>query len=377
MKYQVIRWLLGLSLCFTLLVPGWSKIIEVEGSAALTGDTVTPGVRQTALLDAMRLAIEQGVGLYINSETMTNNYELVHDKILTRAKGYVRKYDTLSERTQDGVFYLKIQADVNERKIKDDLAALQILQSAKRNPRVMVIITGDKNSGNSGTIAAAENEMIKRLIKKEFQVIDSAIVDQYRNTSQAQDAYAGNNQAAQYLGKKAGAEIVIIGEAAAEGSADNNLAGMVSAKANVSARAIRSDTGSVIISDDKDAAVVDLTVTTAGKKAIIKASGQLADSLILQISEKWGQEVANGNIIHLVVKGVSFEQLQNLEEYLKDKINGVKNLDRRNYDGKAGKAEIDLLYQYDAQTLAEQLGTQTYIKLLHQSANQIELEIQP
>ncbi|MEI6520860.1 MAG: hypothetical protein WCO98_12600, partial [bacterium] len=49
--------------------------------------------RDEAIQDAQRKAVEQGVGLYIKSETVVANFTLVSDNIYKEAAGYVHAYN--------------------------------------------------------------------------------------------------------------------------------------------------------------------------------------------------------------------------------------------------------------------------------------------
>ena len=77
-----------------LLLSGLAIIIFAAGTAYSTEKVVeTEGTsfssKKDAIRQAQRAAVEQGVGVFIHSETETANYVLKKDKILARSKGYV------------------------------------------------------------------------------------------------------------------------------------------------------------------------------------------------------------------------------------------------------------------------------------------------
>ena len=121
-------------LTFTFLFTvGWrldvSAIkIEVTGSATIYSGN-TGSARNQALKNALRQAVEQGVGVFIDSNTLTQNYELVKDEIFSTSEGYVSNYEVLSEgAASDGtVFDVTLSVEVEEGRIKDKLSALRIL----------------------------------------------------------------------------------------------------------------------------------------------------------------------------------------------------------------------------------------------------------
>ncbi|MCK7503639.1 MAG: hypothetical protein MZV70_05675 [Desulfobacterales bacterium] len=50
-----------------------------------------------AISDALRKAVEQGVGAYIDGETRVENFQLISDRIYSRASGFVSSYRVIHE----------------------------------------------------------------------------------------------------------------------------------------------------------------------------------------------------------------------------------------------------------------------------------------
>lgn len=59
------------------------EIIIAEGVAVIVGGNI-PGARDKAIDDALRKAVEQAVGTLVSSDTMAENYKVIHDKILAQ-----------------------------------------------------------------------------------------------------------------------------------------------------------------------------------------------------------------------------------------------------------------------------------------------------
>ena len=81
---------------------------------------------KTALEDAFRNAAQQVVGLYVDTETLIKNDELVEDKVLTYSDGFVKKYDEISVRKKDGLVKIKIRAKIERRSVIAKLKAANI-----------------------------------------------------------------------------------------------------------------------------------------------------------------------------------------------------------------------------------------------------------
>ena len=118
--------------------------VEAEGQAAILNNNLA-GARNQALVNAQRNAVEQGVGLVLDSKTVSENFEIIRDKVLTSSQGFVTKYTILQEgpTPDQQTFRVKIKAEVSQELLEDRLSALRILHQAMGNKRVMVIYKSD------------------------------------------------------------------------------------------------------------------------------------------------------------------------------------------------------------------------------------------
>jgi hypothetical protein len=94
--------------------------ITADGLADLQGQTVS-AARDAAIENALRQAVEQACGVHLTSESQVRNFQLVGDAVLARSRGYVKTYQVLSERHQEGAYHVTIQADVQLASIEDYL----------------------------------------------------------------------------------------------------------------------------------------------------------------------------------------------------------------------------------------------------------------
>lgn len=74
---------------------GEIKEVVAFGTAAITGTADI--ARDHAISDALRKAVEQGVGVFINSETAVKNFTLLKDEIYSNAQGYVASYRIIDD----------------------------------------------------------------------------------------------------------------------------------------------------------------------------------------------------------------------------------------------------------------------------------------
>ncbi|MCK4467142.1 MAG: hypothetical protein KAU60_02195, partial [Desulfobacterales bacterium] len=179
-KIMMACLVLGIVLLFVSI--GYSKMVTVVGQGM---------DRKSAIADAQRAAVEQGIGALIDSKTRVANFEVLQDRIYSRASGYVTNYNILSEgRSPDGSIYtVTMRADVQTASIKNDLKAIGILMAQIGNPRFMAIYIPETRSSmhrDSRVVRAAEQAINGIFARKGFIVLDKMFVnDVYSEIEQA------------------------------------------------------------------------------------------------------------------------------------------------------------------------------------------------
>jgi len=170
--------LLALALLLLVAPLASAAPVEAEGLAAILNNNMA-GARKQALLNAQRNAVEQGVGLVLDSKTVSENFEIIRDKVLTSAQGFVTKYTILDEGpTADQQSYrVKIRAEVAQDLLKDRLSALRILHKEMGNKRVMVIYHSDNPNAldrNNGATMSALQGIRDEFNKAGFRLFNEA-----------------------------------------------------------------------------------------------------------------------------------------------------------------------------------------------------------
>lgn len=196
--------------------PASAEMITTEGVVAITGENMAI-FREKAIDDALRRAVEQAVGTLISSDTMTNNFQVVHDKILAQTSGHVKSYQIIKEERLGQEFRVTVMADVGRESLQRTLDALGLLHQLKDKPKVMVLIE-EKVGGLYGTTAwenvgQAESTIMERLMAAGFNVVDPAQVRANIPRDKALRLLEGDQKAAAAAGIQYGAQVVITGRA--------------------------------------------------------------------------------------------------------------------------------------------------------------------
>lgn len=190
----IIVWLqafaLLLALSFAVTHQAAAIEVEAEGAAAILNNNMA-GARKQALLNAQRNAVEQGVGVILDSKSLSENFQLIRDKVLTSSQGFVRRYSIVSEGvTADKNSYrMKIKASVSQDLLKDRLSALRILHQAMGNKRVMVVYHSDNPNAldrTHGANRAALQTIRDALNSAGFRLFNEAATERvYRQIERA------------------------------------------------------------------------------------------------------------------------------------------------------------------------------------------------
>src|SRR5512144_1583763 len=179
---------LVLSLCIMAVtvvsVPAQeTRTVSAEGIAAIQGNAKDIA-RDAAIEDAQKRAVEQAIGILIDSQTQVENYQLISDKILSQTKGYITRYNVSGESVDSGLLRVRINAEVSLGKLTDDLSGIGILLGQMHKPRTIVLIA-EQNIGRElyawwwGGHAAeqtdmgvVENTFMDVFTQKGFEFID-------------------------------------------------------------------------------------------------------------------------------------------------------------------------------------------------------------
>ena len=383
---------LFLSLSLVIFVQAASaqetKVVSAEGVAAIKQGAVDIA-RDAAIEDAQKRAVEMAIGILIDSQTQVENYQLISDKILSQTKGYIKRYNIAGETVDNGLLRVRINAEVALGRLNDDLAAIGILLGQMHKPRTMIMIA-EQNIGHEWyawwwgyrgeqtDIGVVENTFMDVFTQKGFEFIDHATAAKEIKVTQAYKIQNLSAEQARTLGNQADAEVVIVGSAIAKLYGDIG-GGMKSVQADLSAKAIRTDTGQVIATVTTHAAAVHITDTTAGIDALKKASNQAAEQMMEKILAVYSQEAGGTRPVDITITGLNKTQFVKFKDVLRNQVRGIKDLHERSFNGTTARISVDS--KVSAQTLSDDLLLRDFgsftVDVVNSTANSLELKVSP
>jgi hypothetical protein len=374
-----------LAILLTSLGAQTGSQVQATGMGAITYNDLA-AARDRAVQDALRKAVEQTLGTFIDSQTRVENYMVVEDRILNWTRGYVKNYQIQSERkAAEDMYEVTVNATVDVADLEKDANAVQNLIQNMGNPRIMFLVD-EKNVGESFDryhyfqvdMTAAETVLMNKFMEKNFQVIDPATVRANKERDAVLAAINGDNKAAAAIANAVDAEVVVTGKAVVTVASGVNLAGMKSCQANLTARVIDADVGTVLATAMKNSAYPHIDEVTGGMKAIEKAAGLLADELITKILEKWRTKMYQANTVKLLVMGLSnYTDASRFRGALQYVGRGIKAVNQRNMAGGVGEFDVQIAGTADqlARELDQRKVSDYTINVNGATANKITIQI--
>jgi hypothetical protein len=360
---------------FTLPVIAFSQDGEKEVIATGMADGTTAKARDAALADAMRRAVEQAMGSFVSSETLVENMILVEDRIYSETRGYIKSYEVLKEKTDDGAYQIKITAIVKTGKLANDLESIGLLIRKKQNPRVMVVLSSRMVSGSYFEVSREGNRNVEslienRMMQKGFQIVDAG---QVNHKKKVEAAISGNDLSmAGKIAKDFGAEVLIVGDVRREYLSSKTLYGRnVRFFSNeVRLKALETDTAKVLYSGfkTKPPSGVDYL------EPMQDASSELIGEMISGILGQWSKDVYQIASYQLNLSGASFKDVSQLKKGLKE-IRGFGGVQTRSFQ--SGIALLDVKYKGTLEELAEKVSEMSApaLEIVGMQSNTIDLKV--
>jgi curli biogenesis system outer membrane secretion channel CsgG len=198
------------------------------------------------------------------------------------------------------------------------------LLSSGKAPSIMVILPEKyNNTYYNQKDMAAESEMIKSLIEAGFTVIDPSMFAAIRKGAKF-NAALNDPLAAASLGNEFGAGVVVVGEAISNAVGQNGA--MISSRASVSIKAIRTDNAAIIATNNAEAGGADISAQVSHRVALKNAGSQAADYILERLcsnapnvafaSANNGGGAKRLTTTRIKVTNTNFPKLKNLTDML-------------------------------------------------------------
>lgn len=295
--------------------------------------------RSQALADALREAVRQGAGVDLVSETQVKNFTMEFDRMFSKARGHVKKYEVLSTSTSpDGFYVVRIKAEVGEGAVDtNDKPSLQMMAREYQAPRVAVRIEERIEDVTNGTLASdwLRNEGTEcglRIIETERAQGDGGML-----AKRAQTLGRGQEATLRQEGIVSGCDYIIEGSVVGSSAGTESFYGSKPGKKfslGLNLKVIDAATGVVILTENapsRDILIRQVASDTAAAREAVRqlmeGSPRVADSdtgwkLIRRIFAHWAAEMDLGAVCKLEFTGMELATAQQLKE----KLSAIQNV---------------------------------------------------
>jgi hypothetical protein len=367
--------------------PG-EMVVTVEGMGAIiAGDKAK--AEEDAVNDALRNAVEQVVGMHVESQTLVENFVVVQDRILSRTRGFVSAYRVVSREEEPDLIRVKVEATVKEADLVSDLDALHLLAARKGYPRLLVLIDeqiyldegGAEREPTTVDASTTTGALMSALRPKGFRFVDPSVVAAGAESNMLSSALQGNAAEAVRIGRAYQADVILLGRAISRrGTIPYGGGGLVSMQSVVNVQAIRADTGEIFARADESAPQVGNSPLDAAHGALRKAVERLAPQLMGEIVDNWSQEVTGGTVVELViVNDLGFTGVRRFITLLPGYVRGAEEVSMRNFA--EGMTTLEVRFKGSALDLAGELSTKEWaefkIDVTGVTANRVQIRVTP
>ena len=185
------------------------------------------------------------------------------------------------------------------------------MEAAVRKERIMVVIPEVHLRRPKVPDPAGETEIVRVLIEAGYKLVDQEQVKKIRYNDMFEKAWKGDDAGALKIARKFDAEILIVGQAFSEFAQEIRVpdqrgmpgGNLISCRARVEAKAVRTDTGQIVATYGAHASGVDISENIAAKTALAEAGRKAAEYFVDMFARK--SPSVSGAGIEMIVQGPS------------------------------------------------------------------------
>lgn len=313
-------------------------------NVALAQEVIVDGVgvdKDSAVRDAMRNAVENVVGTFIDSRTLVNKSVVALDEVYAKSQGFVKNINILNETTFGGDFRVKARIDVDTNPNAQLMNKLNMIMLLN-DPRIAVVVEcydDSKGRVHSKYPAICEATMNNKLIELGFNhIVDSSVIkDEQQNV-------LTRNSETDYIafGKldinTEGINIPSYKALANGGSYNSSVnTGLLRSLAELNVKIMKTDTQEIIGNFRVEANGMQGNVNNTENQAVNQLSVSAAENL----RKVFAMKAANvSKYMRVIVRTDNQDNLYKLEATLKN-IDGVQEAFIRSYTNGKGIIEVD------------------------------------
>jgi len=333
--------------------------IEVEGYASIVGGHKDQA-REAALQNAFRRAVEQVVGVAVESKTVVKDSELLNDKIFSKSRGFIKTYRILAEKAEGDTYRMSVFASVSQHKLEQGLDDAGLLIKKMGKPRIAVVVMEQNGDGNAAPGGIIETSLVSNLGKKGYALVDRQAVMALEHL--VVKGQSDQSDAVVRAAAAGGAEVVISGQAVARPAPALNGTNLRPVQVAVTCRAIDVDTAELLATVVVHQQALHVNPSAAGNEALQKAAGELTETLHRQMIAAWTKRLSGLRTLRMTVSGLPQNEIRQFQDTLKEQMGQVEEVHDRGYRNQQLRLDLDVTGGFRA--IVDELSV---VKLEHAS----------
>ncbi|MCK6484261.1 MAG: hypothetical protein HUU22_11670 [Phycisphaerae bacterium] len=367
-----------------------SRRIVVTGRA----EGVTPAAAEEARLDALRVAVQNVCGSFINAQSEIEEFALVRDKVLEQPVGFARVVKVVrGPEAMEGFTQITLEAEVFPAIFERRWAEFAHIKQREGNPRMVLIVVEDDDPTDLNPPVVngiAQRELEDFFLKHDVRLMDKDISDEVRRRDLELAARSGDDSKAAAAGAAFKADVVVVGQVEVRQGSSVFLEGREIKRwdAPLSIRVIQTDSGAVLVSRNYAAADVRSTALGTARDALIAVARQRAPDILSDIGEAWRKRATAGRTIQVTFEPCTRSRFKALQAAMiahKGVTGGADGFALRELENQVAAVEVN--WKYDLSQLADRLeelsvafeGGVLRCEIAGQSANRltVRLRVEP
>lgn len=359
----------------------WAAVDD-EVTAVGQASVENPNHKQVALRAAFSAAVEQAIGVQVSSETQVRDAQLIKDRILTRSDGLVKKWKSLREWNEAGLFSIEISAQVHQGELNKSLFLngidVRSVYDWIGRPRVLAVIA-EEVDGKEVPLSQAQSE-VESLFKSRGITVVHAQQLKAIKTRDVKLAF-DRPETALSLGNRHGAEIVIVGRAVSNAGRELEVGGFKQYfyTTVLEVKAYRTSNAELLMSayytekpgEESDTSA--LSRNDASLRSIRSLVQANSKDVVFQVVKNWFDGLSKGTNIQMVFSGIKGSELSALEKYIAS-LPDVTSVHRRSFNRGTGELDVDFTGQQSALVTALEENATLMLNLVSDEPHRVSFE---
>ena len=298
-----------------VMAAGQDSVYITTGQHKISGQNVL-GAQKAAVGDALGKAVQSAFASVVSQQKLGENLDFLYDQILTHTMDFVSTYRVINGMTHNGAYLVGVESTISLDLMKKRLRDSSIFNQARNNPKILLLIAeqGSEETqprcwwwqpeGQSYIPTTSIAEKSLKGIFEQARIPLIATGDNYPDPAAYHVVFSAmdDQAAAMALGQALGADMVVLGMASAQASA-NRMGNETTFEARVSFTVLDMASQKEEIQTTATAKSTDVR---GADQALAQATDSAAQALKEKIEEFWAQAMKEKKAFDLYVEGDNF-----------------------------------------------------------------------